>query len=374
MWKKRIIWAAVGVSAAALIALFVLALALTHGGSTVFDPPEPRTYADTDRLQIVTVQMQWNLPDFASRDAFETAIARLMDDGMAQVDPDYPALFVFPELLGAPLYLDGDFEQAIGEDTFAGAMEVVVKRNLVGVLFHMARFRVSPARALFLTKGHIAGRTYVETFSQLARAHGVYISAGSIPLPAFPLADDGSRLDYTVRGPEVHNVSYLFGPDGRIVSRQRKAFLTALEDADGLDLTPGGVDALEVVEIPGARIGMAICLDGFKDEAVDRLVELGADILLQPSANPGRWSPGEQENWLLSAWRQVQRWPELRCAVNPMMNGNLFDLVFEGQSAVIVHEDDAKPGLTYQDVPSTGGFLALASQPDTEEILVTILE
>ncbi|MFO7973464.1 MAG: nitrilase-related carbon-nitrogen hydrolase [Candidatus Hydrogenedentota bacterium] len=372
--KKCIVLILAGLPAAFVVVLLAALAIVVHGGATIFPLADPVPPTSSDKLQIVAVQMHWSLADYADEEAFKSKIDGLIQEGMEQVEPGFPVLFVFPELLGAPLYLLGDYDLVKNRETFAEAMEGVITHTPVGVLFYMARFGVGPARALCLTKGKTAGRVYVETFSEAARRHRVYISAGSIPLPDFPLAADGSRIDYDVVGPEVYNVSYFFGPDGRIIGRQNKVHLTELEKPHGLDLTPGAVEDLTVVNLPNACIGVAVCWDAFHKDVVERLIAQGADILVEPSANPGEWSEKQQEDWLNGAWREVQRRPQLRCAVNPMMTGNLFDLVFEGQSAVIVPEKKGDPRLSYAAMPETHGFLALASTPNGEEVLVTVLE
>ncbi len=372
--KKRIILILAALPAALAVVLIAALAMVVHGGATTFPLTDPGPYASSGKLQIVTVQMHWDLTDYAGEEAFKSRIDGLIQRGMAQVEPGAPVLFVFPELLGAPLYLLGDYEPVKDSTTFVEAMEGVIKHTPVGVLFYMARFGVGPARALCLAKGKTAGRAYIETFSEAARRYRVYICAGSIPLPDFPLAENGLRIDYDVLGPEVYNVSYFFGPDGHILGRQKKVHLTELEESHGLDLTPGAVEDLTVVNVPNARAGVAVCWDAFHEDVVERLIAQGADILLQPSANPGAWSERQQEDWLNGSWKSVQEHPELRCAVNPMMTGNLFDLVFEGQSAVSVKKEAGDPELAYAAIPDTHGFLALASTPDREEVLVTVLE
>jgi predicted amidohydrolase len=354
------------------VALLAALAVVVHGGSTTFPLIDPGPYAPSGKLQIVTVQMHWDLEDFADEEAFKSRIEGLIEEGMKRVDPRVPVLFVFPELLGAPLYLLGDYESVKDSTTFAEAMEGVVKHTPVGVLYYMARFGVGPARALCLAKGKTAGRVYIETFSEAAWRHHAYICAGSIPLPDFPLT--GLRIDYDVHGPEVYNVSYFFGPDGHILGRQKKVHLTELEESHGLDLTPGAVEDLTVVHLPNARAGVAVCWDAFHEDVVEHLITQGADMLLQPSANPGKWTENQQEDWLNGSWKCVQKHPEFRCAVNPMMTGNLFDLVFEGQSAVVVQKDAGDPDLAYSAVPDTHGFLALAATPNGEEVLVTVIE
>jgi hypothetical protein len=71
------------------------------------------------------------------------------------------------------------------------------------------------------------------------------------------------------------------------------------------------------------------------------LDRLGANVVLQDEANPGRWagaggqSPWQPLEWMASTWRAVSD-PTVRFAYNvtPMMVGNLADLAFDGQSAI----------------------------------------
>jgi hypothetical protein len=77
---------------------------------------------------------------------------------------------------------------------------------------------------------------------------------------------------------------------------------------------------------------------------------LGADVLLQPDANPGRWTgsgsedPWQPLEWMSSAWRAVaDPTVRFRYAVNPMMVGNLADLPFDGQSAILQRDVHRPP-------------------------------
>jgi hypothetical protein len=69
---------------------------------------------------------------------------------------------------------------------------------------------------------------------------------------------------------------------------------------------------------------------------------LGVDTVIQAEANPGRWAGNGGANdwqpldWMGSAWRVVaDPTVRFRYAVNPMMVGNLLDLDFDGQSAIL---------------------------------------
>jgi hypothetical protein len=76
----------------------------------------------------------------------------------------------------------------------------------------------------------------------------------------------------------------------------------------------------------------------------------GVDVLVQAEANNGRWAGNGGQGywqpleWMGSAWRAVAD-PTLRIryAVNPFMTGNLLDMPFDGQSAILARGARAEP-------------------------------
>jgi hypothetical protein len=77
---------------------------------------------------------------------------------------------------------------------------------------------------------------------------------------------------------------------------------------------------------------------------------LGVDTVIQDEANPGRWaaaggtSDWQPLEWMGSAWRAVAD-PSVhfRYSINPMMVGNLLDLPFDGQSAILARGARTSP-------------------------------
>jgi hypothetical protein len=77
---------------------------------------------------------------------------------------------------------------------------------------------------------------------------------------------------------------------------------------------------------------------------------LGVDTVIQAEANPGRWAgnggAGDWQplDWMGSAWRAVaDPTVRFRYAVNPMLVGNLLDLDFDGQSAILARGHHGPP-------------------------------
>jgi predicted amidohydrolase len=97
---------------------------------------------------------------------------------------------------------------------------------------------------------------------------------------------------YTREGEAVRNSLLLFGPDGALLALYHKVHLFAGERAA---CQPG--DGPVVVDTALGRIGLTICYDLIFPEYVRRLVELGADLVVNST------------NWISDAYqRDVWGW------------------------------------------------------------------
>lgn len=328
--------------------------------------------ADSAEIQLVAVQMTLDINDFWSRDAFESAIGERMAAVAAQTDPELPTLVVFPEDVGLLLVLQGMESRLSGIESIEEAISSAVQANVVALSWtRLIRWK-SWVPALFLNRNRQIAETYFEVFSEAAREHGVYIAAGSVVLPPYRIEDGVVQWE---RGPERHdvrNTSYLFGPDGLVLGKQDKVELIELELSGALNLTAGSVDDLNVIDTPLGKIGLAICLDAFSDEITQALVDQGAQILVQPSANPGPWHEWQQEDWLRSSHLMVQAERRFSYAVNPMLNGPLWDIDFYGQSSIVAR-GAPDSGLGYRELGSAPGFISVSDTDDGEELLVAVV-
>jgi hypothetical protein len=249
---------------------------------------------------------------------------------------------------------------------------------------------MSALSAPFVAATDTFGRGWVQVFSDVAKRYGVYI-LGSNNQPRFRESTDPMEIElfadpdlpdppssvFVATSPEVYNEVFMWGPrDVRsegprpmrnVVARNKKVPLTQIEQQ--LELTPGpstGPEAIENVapyELPGsdARISFATSLPAFvygelppsTDPCSDTsrwymrcLDRLGANVVMQDEANPGKWarytSPDSPDNgawqplsWMTSTWRAASD-PSVSFTYNvtPHMVGNLADLAFDGQTAI----------------------------------------
>jgi predicted amidohydrolase len=110
---------------------------------------------------------------------------------------------------------------------------------------------------------------YIELFSALARTHGIYLCAGTIPV-----ARDGA----------ITNASFFFGPTGAH-GVQGKLHMTRFE-AEEWGVTSQG--RLKIFETALGRIAIAICYDVQFPELARLAARRGARILLVPSCTDDR--------------------------------------------------------------------------------------
>lgn len=260
---------------------------------------------------------------------------------------------------------------------------------------YQARFgAVDPRKQVLLAATDTFVRAFSRTFSEIARDYGVSVVAGNNqarhrvthdPAEVALFADPSVQptdAAYVAVSPRVTNTTYLWGPsevdpdapdfERNLLFRNEKVPLTALElDLLGLDEGPvTGPEALANaggVEVAGFRLGFATSLPAFQygypfgqrpvdfEPCADLRTRyaacqdsLGVEVMIQADANPGRWATGRQQGgwqpleWMSSTWRAVAD-PTVgfRYNVTPMMTGNLFDLVFDGQSAITARGADA---------------------------------
>jgi predicted amidohydrolase len=187
-----------------------------------------------------------------------------------------------------------------------------------------------------------AWAVYRETFAEIAHRTGAYILGGSLVLP-----DEAGAL---------YNVAFLFGPDGKIQAQQRKTHLFHLEKGWGLKAG----DEIVVCELPNTRIAFPICMDHTFFEPIRVAYLRGAEIIIDPSANPERYDePSEGRG----VWGRVQESPAY--GILACMVGTLAGTVFEGRSQVLA---------PFVLTPRGDGILAQAQTVDQEEVLVTELD
>ena len=133
------------------------------------------------------------------------------------------------------------------------------------------------------------------------------------------------------------NMALLFDPAGRLVSRQRKQYLTEFEIPGQLDLVPGEVSGgLTPVRTPVGTLGFVTSKDSWMPDVQAKLDQGHVDLLVQPEffvdntvPAEGMWSP---DTLLASGYSNVLRHPSIETMALPEATGAVFNFDADAQT------------------------------------------
>jgi predicted amidohydrolase len=387
----------------------------------ILAPPGPappgRAAPPPGTVRLLAVGYRHLVSDAASVEAYRAhllGLARRADPAGAR-DPDpSPKVLLFPE--DAALYAMASGLRGLS----ARALEPVLRRGggagailavaaLVAAAqpqaaFYRLRFpeaNRSEARLGLLALTDTIYRTFFETLREIARRHRAWVVGAANVAPArvvrgraaalaladpalagLPCSDVPAPCAYEATSPNVYNQAFVFDPAGRLVrspfppAREgpldgavKKTYLVPIEQGPlergrlGLDLVPGDLRQVRPVEIAGVPMGIVISKPAWMPDELGRLEAYDARILLQPEAFSSWGSP--VEDWppdvvKQSGWAQVQKRAPFRASALAALTGNFFDMVFDGQSHVVVKATERRPSSArYVGQPGDVGWAAV---------------
>ena len=289
-------------------------------------PPAPSPAPpDGSRVRVGVVQLEAQLHGSA------LSYAEQMHAAVTTLARDGAQLVVFPEDTGSyPLFgLLPGLARLVGRG----------KPDEAGAAVESGE---APVLALMRVMTPTVRRVYQAVFAGLAKRMGIHILAGST------LAMD--------REGRVYKEAHLYDPSGQLILAQRKTHLFPTEVAWGM--TPG--DEIAVAHTPLACIAAPVCMDHTFWEPVRIAWLQGAEIIIDPAADPNRFSWGLQAR---GVWSRVQECPAY--GVHAMMVGTLLGVTFGGRSGVY-----APLVLT----PRGDGVVAEASVADAPDLFCVDLD
>jgi hypothetical protein len=369
-------------------AVVVLAPAIVAGAGGSAGAHQVRVFAVNARLELRYADTYQNYRDkmFALVDARRPRREELVQAGVGDVasrlrpqDPAAPpdALVAFPEEIGLIAGLIGSrgaMARGIQTGGSTAAFIALLQAYQPQIDYYAQRYPGQGGISyLFLGATDTFYRAFYETFRDLARTYGVYVAASADVAAARRIEaatdpelvtllrdpDEAGARDYAyvAVSPHVVNTLFVFAPDGEILVLDAdgrtvrspsetggvlrgsldKAYLTELEQSP-LGLSSGAVRGLDVLDTPIGRIGSVTSKDAWMIDVNDRYDAKGAQLLLQAEAfdqwafTADPWSP---DNFKAGGFAQVQRNPQFRFNVTPCLVGNLYEVTFDGQGAII---------------------------------------
>jgi hypothetical protein len=380
---------------ASLAALAALTLPGTSRGAPVrvFAIGHKQRLEDAVSLQAYRDKMR------ALVDARLRAGAELVQDGVDDVashvrplDPNAPPVAVahFPEDTGLIAGLIGSRGASARSASSSTEAFAVLLTPYGDVIRHyddaFPELAAQPIRGLVVALTDVLYRAVYETFRDIARDYGLYVSVSLNVATARRLeASDEADLVALLRGPDEpdrsyayeatsslpHNVVWLFEPSGEILVPDGnggllrspsetggelrpsavKAYLTPIEQTldkpgGGLSLASGPVRDLEVLDTPVGAIGVVISKDAWMPDVNERFDAKGANLTLQSEAFSS-WAyadaPWDPDTFRESGFAHLQSQGGFAFDVAPCLTGNLLDVTFDGQSAILTKRRDKSP-------------------------------
>lgn len=309
--------------------------------------------------------------DAGSYRAWLLGLAERAVDGLPDA-AEVPRLLAFPEMIGLPLPWLLDRPAHPRDRTGAGHRVLETIRRYPSALARAAwtSRRLGPS-LLHHPRAVAAGRVHAEAFAEVAREARATVVAGTWLGP--PVGVEAA-LGWHVSDPRPRNRALLFGPTGAGLGAVDKVFLTRGTESR-LGLTRGRIEDLRPIRTPVGELAVAICLDAFHDEVIDRFDGQGARIVVQPSANLAAWDrawppdPRLREGeawWRFGLPRAVHGRANIRLGVNPMLVGEALGLAPRGRSTIVAAGAPGGPGLPE-------GVVAAAGHDDREDVVRTLL-
>ena len=382
------------------------------------------TYADfRDKMFALVDASHPRRVELVQPDVLDIASALRPRDPKAPAD----ALIVFPEDIGLIAGLIGSRGATARSRTLDDGASTAAFIDLLlayqpQVDYYTARYPgLGGLGYLFLGATDTFYRSFYETFRDLATTYGVHVAASVNAAPARRIeATDDPELVSLLRDPDESatrgyayeavagtpvNTLFVFAPGGQVLVLDAhgdtvrspddtdgilrgsldKAYLTELEQSP-LGLAYGAVRNLDVLDTPVGRLGSVTSKDAWMIDVNDRYDAKHAELIIQAEAFDS-WGftvdPWLPDGFTAGGFAHVQRNPSFLFNLTPCLIGNLFDVTFDGQGAVIGKR--RKPVASELALPSAwigqnrdSGFVAVApwvvDDPIEAEPELTLLE
>jgi predicted amidohydrolase len=270
---------------------------------------------------------------YRTPDRFRRTVASVVERA---VDEYGAELVVFPEYVNVFLSFRAYqpcLESSVSlEDALACAERTI--DDLPAIVRHASRQTAADLRRMW---------------SSIAANHEVAVAAGT--------------LFVTDRSGAVRNRAIVFGPDGEVIHRQDKTFLTEFE-SEILGLTAADAAEAETFSIGDVEIALTICRDSFF--RVWEPILGDADLWIDIRANGERYTADVRRRFAEALPARVAA-TGVRWGASASLNGSYLDLLWQGPAFVV-----AADGRRIREAPTIDGFYLLPFRvPDDRNAAVT---
>jgi hypothetical protein len=301
-------------------------------------------------------------------------------------------LVVWPESIGLFAALTGPrAEPARGSDSLEGAIVTLAGIYAKENQYYGAKYPELPGRTPFTRLLAVSltdtfGRTFIEPFAEMADRYDVWLTTVGDMVPDWqivceskaaytppPTGEECAEEDpqkvtqlgdpfepdrnyaYEATKPTPSVVAFVFSPDGQLVAKRVKSYITPTElgqdeGALGLDLVPGAVSHSDSVPVdtPVGRFAFVISKPAWMPDVLQKIDQRRTDLLLQPeffvgdlTRTTGMWS---SDTLLASGYNDVLRHPSIETLVHPQMEGGVFSFYADQPSHIAIEPRTGREG------------------------------
>ena len=357
--------------------LALIAIAAACGSSDLDDETGPPPVCEhvappAKRVRVFAVGHKLEVSEGTTYASYASAFTATVErEVIPHLATDRPNVLVFPESVAfTAAFLGARGQEARLKDS-AFVAYAALQGTMQDAFSHYRSLSTDGGigRWILLAATDPTWRSFDQTFSAIARDHGVYVVASADVGDVQPVTDpsladvlgDPERTTpevYEVPDGKVYNQAVMYGPTGEQLGRMRKVYLTDPEHGDlGISGHLPEHVTLSVDQL--ANIAAMISRDAWMPDLQERAAAQGSELMLQHEAfdtwtvaGPG--GPWPADNLKRAGWAATQKHPEVRMTAAPMLAGNYFDIGFDGQTFIAT-----------QGVPSMTRIAPLAQDPDT---------
>lgn len=278
---------------------------------------------------------------FGSKEQFQSTLDLYLRFANSQGLLGKKTIVVFPEYLGTWLALLDEKNSLYKAGSLPEAMGWMIAVHPLEFLFHYWKSDAADpvAESIFRMKSENMKEVYTEVFSGLAKKYEITLVAGSIVLPG-----SSGKLE---------NQSFIFGPDGGILTKVSKNYPTT-EELNFTTASPEGKN--KSIPTPLGKFGVLICADSWYPESYKSLEN--PDLLVVPSfLSPARvwnseWAgyngksapegvnPADKQKitegdaWQKYALFRFGHEGKFRYGMNVFLRGGLWDITTDGRTMI----------------------------------------
>lgn len=274
-----------------LLFIFIWLIWSYSGRKTPVDPPkiflslvQDINPSDTLKNNLVGIQPYMEEADFVLQERYRNKLELYLVEAKNSNLLRSNTLVVFPENIGTWLILVNEKHSLADKNRIEDAKATLIWSNIFD--FSLAYLRSDEEdrtmAAIFRMKAKNMAEAYFDSFSTLAQQFQTYIVAGSIILPKPSVIDGEIYIDITE---PLTNVSFIFGPDGKIIGKP--IIKEHSGDFDDLLLNLVQSENHEIFDLPIGKTSILLNEDAWFEESYQLIKDSSPSVILNPSFSPG---------------------------------------------------------------------------------------